>query len=154
MSSITKKGEIESASRPLMGFGELNDNMIKGLTIYLSYHEQGFIRISIGVLTDVSRNQIKREFIVESQACCDKKWETNIHAMLIYGFYSWLDIFEAYLRYKKLLKVLVQGFMKLNKKKRHTLMCYILVLYLKACNDWNMIIIHDYKARQAHYEER
>ena len=46
-----------------MGFGELNDNMIKGLTIYLSYHEQGFIHISIGVLTDVSRNQIKESLL-------------------------------------------------------------------------------------------
>jgi hypothetical protein len=35
LSSITKKGEIENASRPLSGFGELNDKMIKGL-IYLS----------------------------------------------------------------------------------------------------------------------
>ena len=42
----------------------------------------------------------KREFIVESQACCDKKWETSNHEMLIYGFYSWLDKFEEYLRYK------------------------------------------------------
>jgi hypothetical protein len=31
LSSITKKGEIESASRPLMDFGVLNDNLIKGL---------------------------------------------------------------------------------------------------------------------------
>ena len=49
----------ESASRPLMGFGELNDNMIKGLIFYLRYHEQGFICVSIYVLTHVSRNQIK-----------------------------------------------------------------------------------------------
>ena len=51
----------------------------------------------------------KRELIGQSQACCDMKWETSIHAMLIYGFYSWLDIFEEYLRYK-LLKRLLQGF--------------------------------------------
>ncbi len=31
LSSITKKGEIESASRPLVNFGVLNDNLIKGL---------------------------------------------------------------------------------------------------------------------------
>ena len=36
----------ESASRALMGFGELNDNMIKGLMLYLRYHEQRFICIS------------------------------------------------------------------------------------------------------------
>jgi hypothetical protein len=29
LSSITKKGEIESASRPLVDFGVLNDNLIK-----------------------------------------------------------------------------------------------------------------------------
>ena len=27
--------ETKSASRPLMGFGELNDNMIKGLTCFI-----------------------------------------------------------------------------------------------------------------------
>ena len=32
LSSITKKGEIVSASSLLVGFGELNDNTIKGLT--------------------------------------------------------------------------------------------------------------------------
>jgi hypothetical protein len=32
LSSITKKGEIESASRPLVDFGLLNDNLVKGLT--------------------------------------------------------------------------------------------------------------------------
>ena len=42
-----------------MGFGELNDNMIKGLMLYLRYHEHGFICISIRVLTHESRNQIK-----------------------------------------------------------------------------------------------
>ena len=31
LSSITKKGEIVSASSPLVGFGKLNDNTIKGL---------------------------------------------------------------------------------------------------------------------------
>jgi hypothetical protein len=35
LSSITKKEEIESASRPLSRFGELNDKVIKGL-MYLS----------------------------------------------------------------------------------------------------------------------
>ena len=36
LSSITKKGEIVSASSPLVGFGELNDNTTKGLTSLLS----------------------------------------------------------------------------------------------------------------------
>ena len=82
----------------------------------------------------------KRNLIGQSQACCNKRKETSIHAMTTNGFYSWLDIFEVYLRYKKLLKVLLQGFMELNKKRRHTLMCYILVLYFEACNAWNIVI--------------
>ena len=36
LSSITKKGEIVSASSPLVGFGELNDNTVKGLISLLS----------------------------------------------------------------------------------------------------------------------
>ena len=55
--------ETKSASRPLMGFGELNDNMIKGLMFYLRYHEQGFICISLCVLSHVSRNQIKESLL-------------------------------------------------------------------------------------------
>jgi hypothetical protein len=31
LSSINKKGKIESASRPLVDFGVFNDNLIKGL---------------------------------------------------------------------------------------------------------------------------
>jgi len=46
-----------------MGFGELNDNMIKGLMAYLRYHEQEFICILICVLTHVSRNQIKESLL-------------------------------------------------------------------------------------------
>jgi len=42
-----------------MGFGELNDNMIKRLMLYLRYHEQRFIC----VLTHVSRNQIKERLL-------------------------------------------------------------------------------------------
>ena len=30
--------------------------------------------------------------------------------------------------------------MELNKKRRHTLMCYILVLYCETCNAWNIVI--------------
>ena len=39
LSSITTKGEIISASSPLVGFGELNDNTIKGLTSLLSVEQ-------------------------------------------------------------------------------------------------------------------
>jgi len=40
LSSITKKGEIVSAYSPLVGFGELNDNTIKGLTSLLSVEQE------------------------------------------------------------------------------------------------------------------
>ena len=56
----------------------------------------------------------KRELIEQSQACCDEKCEISIHAILTNGFYSWLDIFEEYLRCKK---VLLQGFMELRQKE-------------------------------------
>ena len=46
-----------------MGFGELNDNMIKGLMLYLRYHEQRFICVSICVLTHESKNQIKESLL-------------------------------------------------------------------------------------------
>ena len=81
----------------------------------------------------------KREPIIESQACCDQKWETSIHAMTIYGFYSWLDIFEEYVRYK-IVRSIISRLHGVKQKRRHTLMCYILVLYFEACNAWNIII--------------
>ena len=40
LSSITKKGEIVSASSPLVGFGKLNDNTIKGLISLLSVEQE------------------------------------------------------------------------------------------------------------------
>ena len=40
LSSIIKKGEIISASSPLVGFDELNDNTIKGLTSLLSVEQE------------------------------------------------------------------------------------------------------------------
>jgi hypothetical protein len=54
LSSITKKGEIISASSPLVGFGELNDNTIKGLISLLSVEQ-------------------KNEFIAYTYGLCDKK---------------------------------------------------------------------------------
>ena len=35
-----QKGEIERASSPLVGFGGLNDNIIKGLTSLLSVEQE------------------------------------------------------------------------------------------------------------------
>ena len=37
LSSITKKGEIETTSGPDVGFGVLYDNMIKGLIIWFKH---------------------------------------------------------------------------------------------------------------------
>ena len=50
LSSIIKKGEIISASSPLVGFGELNDNTIKGLTSLLSVEQKiEFIAYTCGL---------------------------------------------------------------------------------------------------------
>ena len=67
----------------------------------------------------------KREFIVESQACCDKKWETSIHEMLIYGFYSWLDKFEGYLRYKIVENIIARLHGIKQKEKTYTNVLHI-----------------------------
>ena len=73
MSSITKKGEIESASKPLMGFGELNDNMINGLTCLLKISWAWiyfYINLCIGSCIKESN---KRGYIVGSQAYYEEK---------------------------------------------------------------------------------
>ena len=50
LSSIIKKREIVSASSPLVGFGELNDNTIKGLTSLLSVEQEiEFIAYTCGL---------------------------------------------------------------------------------------------------------
>jgi hypothetical protein len=40
LSSITKKGEIESAFIPFVGFGDLDNNTFKGLTSLLSVEQE------------------------------------------------------------------------------------------------------------------
>jgi len=81
---------VESASRPQMSFGELNDNMIKELMFYLRYHEQGFIYVSIYVLTHVSRNQIKENSLLkvkhvvtrnEKQVFMQWQYTVSIHSL-------------------------------------------------------------------------
>ena len=50
LSSITKKGKIVSASSSLVGFGELNDNTIKGLISLLSVEQEiEFIAYTCGL---------------------------------------------------------------------------------------------------------
>jgi hypothetical protein len=45
--SITKKGEIESASRPLVDFGVLNDNLIKGLISCVKCISRSLIKVQM-----------------------------------------------------------------------------------------------------------
>jgi hypothetical protein len=40
LSSITKNGEIESAFIPSVGFGDLDNNTFKGITILLSVEQE------------------------------------------------------------------------------------------------------------------
>jgi hypothetical protein len=40
LSSITKKGEIESAFIPFMGFGDLDNKTFKGLTSLLNVEQE------------------------------------------------------------------------------------------------------------------
>jgi hypothetical protein len=40
LSSITKKGEIESACKPFVGFGDLDNNTLKGLISLLSVDQE------------------------------------------------------------------------------------------------------------------
>jgi hypothetical protein len=40
LSSITKKGEIESAFIPFVDFGDLDNNTLKGLTCLLSVEQE------------------------------------------------------------------------------------------------------------------
>ena len=50
LSSITKKGEIVSASSPLVGFVELNDKTIIGLASLLSVEQEiEFIAYTCGL---------------------------------------------------------------------------------------------------------
>ena len=62
----------------------------------------------------------KKELIEQSQACCDEKCETSIHAMTTYDFYSWLDIFEEYLRYKIVESIVARLHGVKQKKKTYT----------------------------------
>ena len=105
MSSITKKGEIESASRPLMNFGELNDNIIKGLTLWLRYYEQEFLCVSICELTYVSRNQIKESLLLKVKHSVKKKTKNKcsyidnkwflLMAWIIWDISYWKDYCKA-----------------------------------------------------------
>ena len=49
----------------------------------------------IYTLTHMKKNQIKEKLIIESQAYCEGKQETNILELLSNGLYSWLGTFEV-----------------------------------------------------------
>ena len=67
----------------------------------------------------------KRELIEQSEACCDEKCETSIHAILTNGFYSWLDIFEEYLRYKIIKSIIARFHGVKQKEKTYTYVLHI-----------------------------
>ena len=67
LSSITKKGEIESASRPLMGFGVLNDNLIKCLISFVKVYEQILSKKHKGI-----HGYITRSTIMMKMELCDQ----------------------------------------------------------------------------------
>jgi len=71
----------------------------------------------------------KRELIEQSQACCDEKCETNIHAILTNGFYSWLDIFEEYLRYKIIESIVARLHGVKQKEKTYTYVLHIGLIF-------------------------
>ena len=70
-------------------------NMIKGLMLYLRYHEQELICISFMHWLMWKKNQIKEKLIVECQAYCEEKQKTSIHEILSNGLYSWLGTFKV-----------------------------------------------------------
>ena len=81
----------------------------------------------------------ERELIEQNQACCNTKEETSIHAMTTNGFYSWLDIFEAYLMRYKIVESIVARLHGVKKKEEtYTYMLHIGLIfeslqYLKYC---------------------
>ena len=82
MSSITKKREIERASRPLVGFGVLMDNTIKGLTCLHEIISRNLIEKL--VLNEMAYVLQVSVFIPMVKCVCDKqnkkrKIEQGIH---------------------------------------------------------------------------
>ena len=100
---------------------------------------QGFICISMCVLTHISRVQIKGSSLLKVKHVVIRNEKQLFmqcwYMVSIHGLTYLKNIWDI-----KLLKVLSQGFMELNKKRRYTLMCYILVLHWEAYNAWNNII--------------
>jgi hypothetical protein len=54
-------GTCESASRPLMGFGVLNDNLIKCLISFVKVHEQILSKKYKGIHGYITRSTIMME---------------------------------------------------------------------------------------------
>jgi len=73
----------ESASRPLMGFGELNDNMIKGIvSIEEIMSRDSFVK-ELMSLAHVMKNQMKGKYCRKND--CKASWSHNgMTYLLIY----------------------------------------------------------------------
>jgi hypothetical protein len=65
--SQLKVGEIESASRPLVGFGVLNDNLIKYLISFVKVYEQILSKKYKGI-----NGYITRSTIMMQMELCDQ----------------------------------------------------------------------------------
>ena len=109
-----------------MGLGELNDNMIKGLMILLKLSWVGSY-LQNNYCYRLMWYRIKqRANTSESQACCEEKQETRVHAMTTIGFYIYG---LAHLRYKLWKHYCKASWIDKNKR-RHTLVSKIYWFYL------------------------
>ena len=73
--------------------------------------------------------------------------------MTIYGFYSWFDIFEEYVRYKIVQSIISR--LHGVKQKEDIHLCDTYWSYnLKLAMLGILLSNHSYKARQAHYEAK
>ena len=74
--------------------------------------------------------------------------------MLIYGFYSWLDIFEEYLRYK-IVESIIARLHGVKQKRKDIHLCATYWSYTwKLAMHGTWLSFMTTKQRQVHYEER
>ena len=104
MSSITKKGEIESASRPLMNFGELNDNIIKERIFLFQISWVGFYLYIIYALTHVKKELNKKSLLLKVKHIVKES-----KRQVFMRYYQMVSIYGlAHLRYKLLKNIIAR----------------------------------------------